>query len=138
VVELSELNLFEVDERELAKSWDRLQQLQSLAPGLQFALDDFGKGASNFDRLRALNIDAIKLDVSLIRDIDADKKAQKMLQHLNKMTDEMNVSLIAEGVETHKEETALLELGINLQQGFFRGPPVTIDALEASDSLKQV
>lgn len=137
VVELSELNLFEVDQKALAKSWDRLQHLQSLAPALKFALDDFGKGASNFDRLRAWNIHAIKLDVSLIRDVDADKKAQKMLQHLNNMADEMNVSLIAEGVETQKEETALLELGINLQQGFFRGPPMAIDDLEASGSLRQ-
>ena len=138
VVELSELNLLEVDQSELAKSWNRLQQLQSLAPALHFALDDFGKGASNFDRLRALNINAIKLDACLIRDIDADKKGKKMLRHLNNMANDMNVALIAEGVETLKEETTLLELGINLQQGFFRGPPMTIDDLEASDSLWQV
>lgn len=136
VVELSELNLFEVDQKALAKSWDRLQLLQSLAPALKFALDDFGKGASNFDRLRAFRINTIKLDKTLIKGFDQDTRAQTMLHHLHNMANEMGVSLIAEGVETLKEEAALLDLGINLQQGFFRGPPMTIDALESSDLLK--
>ena len=132
VIELSELSVFDISHAERAKSLDRLKHLRLLAPQLRFALDDFGSGLNNFDRLKTWDISILKLDKTLIRDIDRDTKTQSILRNLKSMACDLNVSLIAEGVETLEEESALIELGIYFQQGFFRAPPMAIEHLPSS------
>ena len=132
VIELSEMNLFEHDRIQLDRASGRLQELQSLAPGVKFALDDFGSGLSNLNRLRMWNISVLKLDIQLISGIDQDKKGQILLRNLRKMASDLDILLVAEGVETKEEEEVLLHMDIYLQQGFLRAAPMSIDAFTST------
>ena len=132
VIELSEMNLFEHDRIQLDKASGRLQELQSLAPGVKFALDDFGSGLSNLNRLRMWNISVLKLDIQLISGIDQDTKGQVLLRNLGQMASDLDILLIAEGVETKEEEQVLLNLDIYLQQGFLRAAPMSIEAFTST------
>ena len=132
VIELSEMNLFEHDKIQLDRASDRLQELHSLAPGVKFALDDFGSGLSNLNRLRMWNISVLKLDIQLISGIDQDTKGQILLRNFRQMASDLDILLIAEGVETKEEEEVLLNLGIYLQQGFLRAAPMSIEAFTST------
>ena len=132
VIELSEMNLFEHDKIQLDRASGRLQEFQSLAPGVKFALDDFGSGLSNLNRLRMWNISVLKLDIQLISGIDQDKKGQILLRNLRKMASDLDILLVAEGVETKEEEEVLLHMDIYLQQGFLRAAPMSIDAFTST------
>lgn len=132
VIELSEMNLFEHDKIQLDRASDRLQELHSLAPGVKFALDDFGSGLSNLNRLRMWNISVLKVDIQLISSIDQDTKGQILLRNLRQMASDLDILLIAEGVETKEEEEVLLNLGIYLQQGFLRAEPMSIEAFTST------
>lgn len=132
VIELSEMNLFEHDKIQLDRASGRMQELQSLAPGVKFALDDFGSGLSNLNRLRMWNISVLKLDIQLISSIDQDAKGQILLRNLRQMASDLDILLIAEGVETKEEEEVLLNLGIYLQQGFLRAEPMSIEAFTST------
>ena len=136
VIELSEMNLFEHEKAQLDKASVRLQELQMLAPRIRFALDDFGSNLSNLNRLRMWNISAIKLDRQLITHIDQDKKAQIMVKNLQKMASDLDILLIAEGVERSAEEQVLLDLDIYLQQGFLRAAPMSLDAFTSTNFAK--
>lgn len=132
VIELSEMNLSEHDKVQLDRASGRLQEFQSLAPGVKFALDDFGSGLSNLNRLRMWNISVLKLDIQLVSGIDQDKKGQILLRNLRKMASDLDILLIAEGVETKEEEEILLNLDIYLQQGFLRAAPMSIDVFTST------
>lgn len=132
VIELSEMNLFEHEKIQLDRASGRLQELQSLAPGVKFALDDFGSGLSNLNRLRMWDISVLKLDRQLITNVDQDKKGQILLRNLRQMAADLDISLIAEGVETKEEEQVLLDLDIFLQQGFLHAAPLDIETLTST------
>lgn len=135
VIELSEMNLFEHDKIQLDRASGRLQELQSLAPGVKFALDDFGSGLSNLNRLRMWNISVLKLDIQLISGLDQDTKGQILLRNLRQMASDLDILLVAEGVETKKEEEVLLDMDIYLQQGFLRAAPMSIEAFTSTHYL---
>lgn len=133
VIEVSEMNLFNHDQEMLDRAAERTMHLQSVAPGLKIVLDDFGTGLNNLNRLRAWNVAGIKLDRGLVVNIGEDPKAQAIVRNLRQMSSDLNIQLIAEGVETETEEATLLELGVYLHQGFLRGAPMTLDELLSSD-----
>ena len=95
-----------------------------LSRGGKYALDDFGKGLSNFDRLTQLKIDMVKFDSSLIQGIQNSSRQRAAIRHVTALCEELNISFIAEGVETIEQESALLELGVFAHQGFLRGKPM--------------
>lgn len=135
VIELSEMNLFEHDKIQLDRASGRLQELQSLAPGVKFALDDFGSGLSNLNRLRMWNISVLKLDIQLISGLDQDTKGQILLRNLRQMASDLDILLVAEGIETKEEEEVLLDMDIYLQQGFLRAAPMSIEAFTSTHYL---
>ena len=137
VLEVSEMNLFNSNQGMLDRAAERTMQLQAMAPGLQIVLDDFGTGLNNLSRLRYWNVSGIKLDRRLVANIDADPKAQTIASHLQQMTSDLNIQLIAEGVETQREEATLLELGVFLHQGFLRGAPMALDELLSRDFSRE-
>ena len=137
VLEVSEMNLFNSNQGMLDRAAERTMQLQTMAPGLQIVLDDFGTGLNNLSRLRYWNVSGIKLDRRLVANIDADPKAQTIARHLQQMSSDLNIQLIAEGVETQHEEATLLELGVFLHQGFLRGAPMALDELLSRDFSRE-
>jgi EAL domain-containing protein (putative c-di-GMP-specific phosphodiesterase class I) len=95
-----------------------------LSTGGKYALDDFGKGLSNFDRLSQLEVDLVKFDHTLIKDILGNTRQRAAIRHVTALCDELDIGVIAEGVETVEQESALLELGVFAHQGFLRGKPM--------------
>jgi len=88
------------------------------ALGFKIAIDDGGAGYATLQSIIELKPDFIKLDMSLIRNIDSDNVKQQLVKALNKFALETGVSVICEGIETKAELKTLLKMNINLGQGF--------------------
>ncbi len=94
------------------------------ARGVTVALDDFGVGYSSIGYLRSFAFDTLKLDRSLIANIDRDPHAQRLVQATVALAAALNLDVTAEGVETEEEATLLRLAGCDSFQGFFFGRPV--------------
>ncbi len=91
--------------------------------GFLIALDDVGAGHSNLNRIPLIKPDVIKIDRYLVRQIQADFHKQEVLKSLVSMARHLGTVLVAEGVETPEEGAALLEMGLDLIQGFYFSKP---------------
>ncbi|MDQ1631668.1 MAG: hypothetical protein QOC80_1640 [Frankiaceae bacterium] len=96
--------------------------------GLQVAVDDAGAGYASFRHILQLRPDLIKVDISLVRDIDTDLAQQALVDSLLTFADRSGAVLLAEGVERQGELDELARLGVPLVQGFLLGRP-TLAAL---------
>jgi diguanylate cyclase (GGDEF)-like protein len=86
--------------------------------GAKVAIDDFGSGYSNFEHLINLDIDFIKLDGSLIKNIHKDKNAYNIVNLINKFAHDSNIQTVAEFVENEEIYQTLKKLGIDYAQGY--------------------
>jgi EAL domain-containing protein (putative c-di-GMP-specific phosphodiesterase class I) len=91
--------------------------------GLQLAVDDAGAGYASFRHILNLRPDVIKVDISLVRDIDLDAAQQALVDSLLSFSDRSGAVLLAEGVERQGELDELARLGVPLVQGFLLGRP---------------
>ncbi|WEK59091.1 MAG: EAL domain-containing protein [Candidatus Brevundimonas phytovorans] len=89
--------------------------------GIKVCIDDFGAGAAAFDYLHGLSVDAIKIDGSLVRGIEGDARARTMIGHLVGLCGSLNLTTIAEMIETEEAAQALQTLGVNHGQGWLFG-----------------
>ncbi len=101
------------------------------ALGIAVVLDDFGVGYSSIGYLRSFAFDKLKLDRSLIANIDRDPHAQKLVQATVALADALELTVTAEGIETEEEATILRIAGCNAFQGFFFGRPMPAAELTA-------
>jgi len=88
------------------------------ADGFRFALDDFGKGMSSFSYLKTLPVDFLKIDGSLVQNIDINKIDLCMVEAINRIAQEMGIKTIAEYVKSQRVVDMLQALGVNYVQGF--------------------
>jgi EAL domain-containing protein (putative c-di-GMP-specific phosphodiesterase class I) len=102
--------------------WDESVKGISRA-GFKIAIDDLGAGYSSLTMLADLKPQFIKLDMSLVRNIENESRKQRLVQLMVTFADATNAQTIAEGVETAEESAALVDCGIHLMQGFFYGRP---------------
>jgi len=100
---------------------NRIGKLRSL--GYKIAVDDLGEGYSGLNSFAALEPDAVKLDMSLIRGIDRAPTKRRMVHALASLCRELGTPLVAEGVETKAELDSLVELGADWLQGFLFARP---------------
>ena len=91
--------------------------------GLRYAVDDAGAGFSSFSHILSTKPDVVKLDMSLIRDIDRDLGRRALLHGLIYFIEQINATVVAEGVETAEEAEALRRLGVHCAQGYYFGRP---------------
>lgn len=91
--------------------------------GFLISIDDLGIGFSNFDRISLLKPDIIKIDRSLIMDIEKSYHKQNVFKCLVTMANNIGAVVVAEGVETEAELNLALEYGAHLIQGFFFAKP---------------
>ncbi|UFJ42845.1 EAL domain-containing protein [Brevibacillus humidisoli] len=92
--------------------------------GYLIAVDDAGAGYSSLESIAEIYPDYIKLDMSLIRNIDVDTIKQALLETFVQFADKVKCQIIAEGVETERELQTLIELGVPYAQGYYVGKPV--------------
>lgn len=87
------------------------------------AVDDVGTGYSGLSKIIRLEPDIIKLDIELIRNIDTHKYKRAIIKGFKTIADELDIIVIAEGIERKEELDALIELGIVHGQGYFLHRP---------------
>lgn len=97
--------------------------------GFLLVLDDVGAGHSNLDRIPIIRPDVLKIDVSLIRQIDRDYHKQETVKSLTHLARRIGALVVAEGIETEAETLTAMELGVDLLQGFYLARPQPPDAI---------
>lgn len=94
------------------------------AAGLSLALDDFGTGYSSLSYLNRFPIDTMKIDRSFVVNMVEDPSSLTLVKTVIALAKGLNMTIVAEGVETEKEHNMLLELGCDMAQGFLYGRPM--------------
>lgn len=117
--------IFEITERSPIADAQKLSRWMAAARnrGISVALDDLGAGHANIGILLRLRPHIVKLDMELVRGINADPSRQALVRGVAAACKEFGSLVIAEGVEAEQEYRKLRELGIGLMQGFFIARP---------------
>lgn len=108
--------------RDLEQLAAALRRLHAL--GIRSAIDDFGIGYSGLSQLRALPVDLIKIDRSLVAGVAGDERARTILRAVVDLAGELGTAVTAEGVESEQDAQALDKLGCEYAQGHLFGAPV--------------
>lgn len=96
----------------------------------QFALDDFGSGMSSLTYLKNLPVDYLKIDGSIVQNIDNDQVSRAMVAAVNEIGRVMDIKTIAEYVENGNVFDHIKHLGINYAQGYYISRPCPIDEIK--------
>lgn len=93
--------------------------------GLGISIDDFGTGYSSLSYLHYYPINTLKIDQSFIRNMHDDKGSMELVKSIIALGTNMNMKIIAEGVETQEDATALRQIGCDHAQGYFFSRPAS-------------
>jgi EAL domain-containing protein (putative c-di-GMP-specific phosphodiesterase class I) len=117
--------IFEITEVEEVADDGHLTRIVSAyrEMGFKTAIDDFGAGFSNLTLLAKFQPDIIKLDMELIRGIDADRVRRSLVRSMVAVCEDIGCLILAEGVETADEYAALRDIGIDHLQGYLLARP---------------
>ena len=117
--------MFEFTEVEKIEDSDHIKKIVNYykALGFKTATDDFGSGFSGLNLLADFQTDIIKLDMGLIRNIHLNTTRQVIISHCLNMMKELNITVLAEGIETMGEYLWLKNAGIELMQGYLFAKP---------------
>jgi EAL domain-containing protein (putative c-di-GMP-specific phosphodiesterase class I) len=91
--------------------------------GCHIALDDFGAGYTSFRQLRALPIDYMKIDGDFVRKFNEDEESRLFVNTLLDLARAFKLKVIAEGIETVEQYTAMKNVGVELLQGYYFAKP---------------
>nr|WP_297890535.1 EAL domain-containing protein [Sulfurihydrogenibium sp.] len=91
--------------------------------GSKIAIDDFGSGYSNFAHMLKLDVDYLKIDSSLIKNIHQDKNSQIIVQTIVGFAKKLGIKTIAEFVHNREVFEKVRELGVDYSQGYYIGEP---------------
>ena len=120
---------FEVTETQIMKdpkqSIDTLQEINNL--GISIAIDDFGTGYSSLAYLKKLPINKLKIDRSFIKDLPQDSEDVAITKTIISLCENLNLKVIAEGVETQEQSDFLLANGCKYVQGYFYSHPLSAE-----------
>ena len=94
--------------------------------GCKVAIDDFGSGYSNFTQLFNMNPDIVKIDGSLIRNIDTSENSKNIVKAIVDLTSKSDIKTVAEFVDNEKVHTIIKELGVDYGQGFLYDKPLDL------------
>lgn len=89
----------------------------------KLVVDDFGAGHSNLVRIAELEPAVVKLDRSLVMDVETSPRRQKIVKHVVRLCEDLGARVVAEGIETREELTAVIDAGVHYGQGFLLARP---------------
>ncbi len=121
MIEITEQASLQIDEAFVA----RLTRVKEM--GYRLAIDDFGMGNTSVKYLRSNVFDMIKLDGSLIQDIESNERSQGIVRNMVNMAQEFRIDILAEFVETREQQELLEELDCHLYQGYLYSPAVPLE-----------
>ncbi|MEA3639096.1 MAG: EAL domain-containing response regulator [Lamprobacter sp.] len=109
-----------------------LQEMRALTTqlrlgGASLAIDDFGIGYSSIRALAELPYDALKIDLSFVREMFDSEKSANLMTSMLHMAHSLNLKVVAEGVETEAQRDRLIEIGVQQLQGYLFGRPLPIE-----------
>ncbi len=117
--------IFEITEVEQVRNHDHLRNImrEYKTHGLRVAIDDFGAGHSGLTLLSAFQPDMIKLDRALVQRIHEKPASQSIVRGIIQVCRDLNIMVIAEGIEHREEMETLCGLGISVMQGYYFAKP---------------
>jgi EAL domain-containing protein (putative c-di-GMP-specific phosphodiesterase class I) len=123
----------ELTESAVTDDTARLQRMLAACrdAGVLTSLDDFGTGYSALSYLNELAFDQLKIDQSFVRQMCTQDRSRKVVETIVRLGKDLDMELIAEGVETEAQRTALEALGCHRFQGYLFSKPVPVPAFEA-------
>lgn len=130
VIEITEEE--EIDREALERKRRAMGDLGALA------LDDWGSGYSNSNSLLELSPDYIKVDITIICDIDTDADKQQLVKDIVEYAHGRGMKIVAEGIETEAELRKVIELGVDLLQGYFLAKPAASPSEIAPQALSVI
>lgn len=117
--------IFEILESEGIENYDEvvnfITQIKSI--GAKIAIDDFGTGYSNFEHILKLNVDYIKIDGSLIKNIDKNEKHRIIVETIVDFAKKVEAKTVAEFVFDENIFNIVKKIGVNFSQGYYTGKP---------------
>ncbi len=117
--------IFEITEDERVRDAAHLQSIASeyRRHGFTMAMDDFGAGYSGLNLLSELDINLIKIDMLLVRNVHLRPRSMEIIRATLQLCQALQIDVIAEGIETEGEYDTLQDLGVNLMQGYLFAKP---------------
>ncbi|MEW8232844.1 MAG: EAL domain-containing protein [Candidatus Thiodiazotropha endolucinida] len=117
----------EITESAMLKDMDHTQQLfEKLTNiGISIAIDDFGTGYSSMSYLQNFSATVLKIDRSFVHDIDKSRSTQAIMLSMLELARNLNMEVVAEGVETPQEKAFIKSTGCRFGQGYLLGKPMT-------------
>lgn len=124
--------VFELLEDESFENFDALKTFVSTVKkyGAKIAIDDFGSGYSNFTRLMDYQPDILKIDGSLIKNIDHDEFSLHIVKTIKSFADKMGIKIVAEFVHSEAIFEIINNIGIDYTQGYYISPPLKAEELK--------
>jgi EAL domain-containing protein (putative c-di-GMP-specific phosphodiesterase class I) len=120
--------VLEITEHEVIEDYAALRTaVGAVGHDIRLAVDDAGAGVANFGHIIELRPDFVKLDISLVRGVNADLGRQAMVAGMRHFARTAGCRLIAEGVETAEEARTLTGFGVELGQGYLLGRPEPVE-----------
>ncbi len=123
---------FEMTESIFLRNLDHLTEVVSDLRKACFSLsiDDFGSGYSSLNMLKNITVDFIKLDREFLMKAEDNIRAQKVIQSVISMANDLGITVVAEGVETREQATMLMQMGCTIAQGYYYEKPISVEAYE--------
>jgi len=124
IFEITETSVAE-DVNSLIKSMNRLHTL-----GIRFSMDDFGTGYSSLSYLKKLPLNELKIDKSFISDLQDNEQDKSMVKTILNIAKDLNLVVVAEGVESQEQKEFLEENSCDVLQGFYFSKPISKEEFE--------
>jgi len=105
--------------------------------GIRVSIDDFGTGYSSLGRLQRLPVDVLKIDKAFVDDIDAGARQGALVRAIVMMAHSLDLTVVAEGVETEAQRAYLERHGCDLYQGHLLSPPLPASEMERYLGVRQ-
>ena len=120
--------VFEINEKMAIDNYDlfKMAMKDYTDIGIVHASDDMGTGYSGLEKVMELNPGFMKIDISLVRDVDKSYIKQQIIKAMVTLSNGLDSNIIAEGVETRAEYEMLRDLNVKYGQGYFFGMPLDI------------
>lgn len=130
--------VFEITERTAIEDAETFKQTVNhyRRQSYQIAIDDFGNGYAGLSRICSLSPNFVKIDMSIVRDIDKDPIKKTLVESFVSFCENANIMLIAEGIETKEELKTLIKSGVSYGQGYYLQRPFP-KLSDISDNMKE-